>query len=161
MSMSNSEGRKRAAGIIDGPDERVGSPPPTVPRVARSVDDLRVGMTIASKFKPEVGDGNLGWLLDPGLPWFSTDADDAEEMRDWWNSKEVVVILADAPDPPARDWLVPATQMEVLREGMREIDRVADAPSHPFYARDWEYTVDGLLQAARAVLDAAREVEHE
>ena len=43
MSHTTSDARKRAAGIIDGRDERVGSPPPTVPRAARSVDDLRVG----------------------------------------------------------------------------------------------------------------------
>lgn len=147
MSHTTSDARKRAAGIIDGPDERVGSPPPTVPRVARSVDDLRVGQWIATR-------GDDGWET-------RTVCDSLISVPYWDFDGDRVVILADAPDPPARDWLVPATQMEALRDGMREIDRVADAPSHPFYAKDWEDTVDRLLQAARAVLDAAREVEHE
>lgn len=113
---------------------------PTVPRVARSVDDLRVGQWIATR-------GDDGWET-------RTVCDSLISVPYWDFDGDRVVILADAPDQPARDWLIPATQMEALESalGYKGIWSVSPKDYEAFAA---------MRDAARAVLDAAREVEHE
>lgn len=139
MSHTTSDARKRAAdghqccvhvpGLVEYADRLERQIVDAVPRLARSVDDLRVGMVVAWE---DGGSWDADALYDHG---------DVSDFRSRWPGQ--VVILS---DPPARDWLVPATQMEALREAL-EPRRVPGR--------------DDAYDAARAVLDAAREVEHE
>lgn len=108
----------------------------TVPRVARSLEDLRVGQVVAwAEDDPDVA-GRIVRLDHP---------ERLHGFRDWdFTGPCTLVILADPPEP---DYLVPRAVMERLRGALgshESIDlmRLSTIRTH-----------------ARAVLDAATKVE--
>lgn len=107
---------------------------PTTPRVAESLDDLRVGMVVTHLLNDEWHKPGAVVAIEPGHCGKNSFV--AFDPCQW-------VILSDPPPVPVR---VPADLIDALAEALAHQERFDEA-------YQWR---EACINAARAVVDAAR-----
>lgn len=117
----------------------------TVPRIAGSIEDIRVGQTVARLYvseasKPRIIRERVEEVLHDH---FLTDSLSCEVGE----RGTVTVILA---DPPASPVTVPADVFDALKEALTEVDRASNIGA----TREIEDADDRMRQRVRALIAA-------
>lgn len=156
MSHTTSDARKRAAETVQTINgdrvETWGRPEtPTVPRVARSLDDLRVGQVVACHGHGQQGIFKVTVVDDTHVEGVDLNKD--LKNRNWWFGGGDSLTFFDGSltilaDPPETDYLVPRALLHRLREAI-DVE-VKQACVH---------TRGDLYGAARDLLSAVTEVD--